>query len=149
MDIAEIDKAIEETQQKLEELKIARKVLLQFKKTVEVHETEEKPVISTEDIDIDALLAPKPAAAKAGLREDVLEILPIFKDREFTATHVFAVLEKKGIAKDNKSFRSRLSTTVRKMCEEEELFEMVKEGKGSSPHIYRNFNGNEDMKNEQ
>ncbi|MGR5435242.1 hypothetical protein [Vibrio owensii] len=146
MDITEIETLIISKRKELEDLETTLRVLKQIQGVSTATTVAAENVVEMTDLfDVSTLGVEK---AKAhGLREDIIEILPKLGDQEFTTVHINAILKQLGKTKDTAAFRSRLSKIVRQLSTEG-IIVLLQEGKGSSPHIYRNSDQQEDTTNE-
>ena len=137
----DIQKAIEETERELAELKAAYRVMERLGGFAAESNTRAGSVTSTigesGEINLDEVEIPgKPVKHKSTLSNDIRGLIGRFGSQEFTVNHVDAVLKKMGKGSDAKHFKNRVSAAIRKITDEG-LITLSHKGVGSDPHRYR------------
>ena len=137
----DIQKAIEDTERELAELKAAYRVMERLDSLATKADTKVDSVTPTigesGDINLDEVELPgKPVKRRATLLEDISGLVGRLGGQEFTVNHVEAVLKKMGKGSDGKHFKTRISITIRKLVDEG-LIAFSHKGVGSDPHRYR------------
>ncbi len=135
----DIQKAIEETERELAELKAAHRVLERLEGFATKSNTKAAtPTIGESGaINLDEVELPgKPAMRGPTLLDDIRGLIGRLGSQEFTVNHVEAVLKKMGKGSNGKHFKSRIAVAIRKLTDER-LITLSHKGVGSDPHRYR------------
>ena len=137
----DIQKAIEDTERELEELKAAYRVMERldgFAAKSNATAGSVTPAIGESGvINLDEIeLLGKREKRGSTLLEDIRGLIGRFGSQEFTVSHVDAVLKKMGKGAGAKHYKNRISITIRKLADEG-LITLSHRGVGSEPHRYR------------
>ena len=135
-----IQKAIEETERELADLKAAFKVVKRLDSLAAKSNTKADSVTPTIGasgvINLDDVELPgSPVKRGPTLLDDIRALIGRLGSQEFTINHVEAVLEKMGKGSDAKHFKSRIAVVIRKLTDEG-LVTLSHKGAGSDPHRY-------------
>ena len=137
----DIQKAIEEAERDLAELKAAHRVMerldgLSTKSNTRAgsvtHTIGESGLINLDEVELPG----KSEKRGSTLLEDIRGLIGRFGSQEFTLSHVEAVLKKMGKGAGAKHYKNRISITIRKLTDEG-LITLSHKGVGSDPHRYR------------
>lgn len=85
-------------------------------------------------IDLTKVQVPETAKRRT-LVDEVLAIIRMLGDQEFTVAHIQAVMAQRGIEFSAKNPRASLSVALGKLQDQGEIV-VTKEGKGNVPHVY-------------
>ena len=138
----DLQKAIEETERELAELKAANRIMERRDGFASKSSTRADPVMDATigesgAIDLDEIeLTRKPAKVGSTLVTDIRSLIGRLGSQEFTLNHVNAILRKMGKGSEAKHYKNRISITIRKLADEG-LITRTHKGGGNDPHRYR------------
>ena len=138
----DIQKAIEDTERELGELRAAYRVMERLggsaiKSNTPAGSVMDATIGESGAIDLDEIeLTRKSAKVGSTLVTDIRSLIERLGSQEFTVNHVYAILRKMGKGSEAKHFRNRVSIRIRKLADEG-LITRTHEGGGNDPHRYR------------
>ena len=139
--LEDLQKAIEEADRELSDLKAAYRVMERLGGLAEKTNTRADPITPTIAesglINLDEIeFAENPRTRGSTLLTDVRCVIGRLGDQEFTSNHVGAVLTKMGKGSEAKHFKNRISVAIRTLTDEG-LIARTHKGAGNDPHRYR------------